>query len=210
MQDRLAGLRGPSDAKVPLGPIVFGDRLWPARLRVPTGTWALALPSGRAIWSEMALRVFGVSRALLRAKPGGGPQVGPSGGRRVVEPRHHEVGLRAARSFVIAYRILRPDGSCRLLQFQGVPRMGTHAALAVDGTAVDITEAARWARDAERRSAQRELILDATTAAMVGIGDDGEITFCNVLMKSLFGPEQRADRLGRRRHRPGARDAEGP
>jgi PAS domain S-box-containing protein len=146
------------------------------------GSWRRDLVTNVIEWSDEMCRICGVDPgSIIRLD-------------QFLEVTHPEdrARLHAAVSaaiekheaFVCEYRIVRPDGSVRLIESRGQVEVGDDGKLvAIDGTGQDITER----RQAESERQNLSIVLDASEDAITASGIDGNFSIWNRGAESLFG-----------------------
>ncbi|WP_281184207.1 EAL domain-containing protein [Trichlorobacter lovleyi] len=148
------------------------------------GCWEWDVVTGKASWSDELYRIFGIEPASIPASY--------RGLLERVHPEDREAVKRAVqdalnkRQPIISHycRIVRPDGSIRIIHGQGEVIFDDTGKLAsVIGTTHDVTER----RQMEEERAQLALIVESSSDAIFSISLDGVITSWNRGAEAIFG-----------------------
>jgi PAS domain S-box-containing protein len=157
-----------------------------------TGSWEWDVAAAAGVRSDELHRIYGVEPGSIPGTPEAFLAfVHPDDRARVQAGRLAAVADDGAR--VLEYRVLRPDGSIRIVHDEAtVIRDGDGAPVRVVGTVQDITE--RVAAEAER--AQLAAAVEQTADAVWIHGLDGTVTYANRSFSRIYGYESE-DIVGR-------------
>jgi PAS domain S-box-containing protein len=173
-----------------------------AQAAAQVGSWELTYDEkleeipGSALWSPETFRILGyppdtaANLASFRAR---------------VHPADREAlralsvrGLQRAERYATEYRIVRPDGTERVLrawlQFERAPDGKTTRAF---GTCQDITERKQGEQEVRRAREQLELVVDSTPAFIAHYDRERRLVWANRSYAARFGKEPK-DLVGKR------------
>jgi PAS domain S-box-containing protein len=146
------------------------------------GSWELDLVTGTVVWSDEMYRIYGIDRA--------GP-IEFEELRRLAHPDDrarldevHRLARASHEPFQDEYRVVRPDGTMRVIESRGeVVRGDDGTPLRMFGTGQDITE--RRHAEVERRNFST--ILDGSHDAISACSLDGVLISWNRGAEKLYG-----------------------
>jgi diguanylate cyclase (GGDEF)-like protein/PAS domain S-box-containing protein len=161
-----------SDLRAPDRQRSLDRRLFEDAQRVALlGTWAWNTSTGECVWSTMLYELFGIEPRTVMTY---------SDYLEFVHPEDREWVDRTWRQLaengdpvVCEYRMVRPDGSIRVLRCRGASFAGRKDGPVMVGTAQDVTEQ-RSTESRMQRSSQRFTDLVAITPVGIGLFDSGE------------------------------------
>ncbi len=143
------------------------------------GMWAWNIPDGRLEWSDQMFTIFGLPRDLLRGDPRAVivNAIHPEDRERVVEAHRAAIAEKAPSR--LEYRVMRPDGTVRVVWAEGadVVTDETGTPVRITGIVQDITERKQMERQLLR--AQR---AEAAGALASGIAHDLNNVLTPVMM----------------------------
>ncbi len=155
------------------------------------GSWEVTFDRSQAVvpgsyfWSSETYRIFGVDPSTPVTLSLFYSRVHPDESPAMQAQRGHY--LERAETFESEYRIVRPDGSVRLLHgwlnFEPGPDAQTH----VFGTVQDITERKRAEMEIHRAREQLQLVADTTPALIARYDRDRRLVWANKSYAARFG-----------------------
>lgn len=148
------------------------------------GSWEWDVISGNASWSDELYRILGIDPASTPASYKGFLERVHSEDRETMRKAVHNA-LKQRQSIISHYfRIVRPDGSIRIIHGQGEVLLDDGGKLvSVIGTAHDVTEN----RQMEEERAWLAMIVETSNDAIFSISLDGAITSWNRGAEKIFG-----------------------
>ncbi|ONI84495.1 diguanylate phosphodiesterase [Actinosynnema sp. ALI-1.44] len=173
------------------------------------GTWAWNTSTGECVWSSMLYELFGVEERTMMAYDDYLKYVHPDD-RAWVDRTWRQLA-DSGDPVVCEYRVIRPDGSIRVLRCRGASFAGRKEGPVMVGTAQDVTEQ-RSTESRMQRSSKR--FLDLVAIAPVGIAlfdPDERLVDANDALCKLLGTNLErlrgttAERLTHSDHDPKAR-----
>nr|CEL22012.1 Sensory box/GGDEF family protein [Kibdelosporangium sp. MJ126-NF4]CTQ92792.1 Sensory box/GGDEF family protein [Kibdelosporangium sp. MJ126-NF4] len=177
------------------------------------GTWAWNTATGECVWSTMLYELFGVEPGMPMLYENYLEYVHPDD-RAWVDRTWRQLA-ESGDPVVCEYRVVRPDGSIRVLRCRGASFAGRTEGPVMVGTAQDVTEQ-RSTESRMQRSSQRFTDLVAITPVGIGLFDvserlvDANDALCRLLgmdLERLRG--MTAEQLTHSEHDPQARLAAG-
>ena len=154
------------------------------------GSWEWNTESGEVSWSDELYAIYGVDRDTFV----------PSYENflELIHPDDREfVGTVTQRTLVtgepfsIDERIIRPDGQERVLLSSARVERDEGGVASVVGICLDVTERKRAEEKLERVSRQQEVILESAAEGILGLDENGLITFANPAASELLGWDPR-------------------
>jgi diguanylate cyclase (GGDEF)-like protein/PAS domain S-box-containing protein len=155
------------------------------------GSWSWDLTSGEVTWSQELYRILGLPSEEQNASF--------DLFQRLLHPEDRQLVLElvdraraAGTGFACEHRVVRPDGTVRVLQARGeVHTDGAGRPATMVGTAQDVTERTRAQQAAQRLAA----IVQSSSDAIYSVAADGTVTSWNAAAERLLG-RPAADMLG--------------
>jgi PAS domain S-box-containing protein len=165
-----------------------------AQAAAHVGSWELAFDEGlgeipgSSLWSRETYRILGYATGTPASRAGFYESVHPSDREALHAQAVH--GLERREPFETEYRIVRPDGSVRVLhawlEFERAPDGKTTHAF---GTCQDITEQKQAEQEIRRAREQLELVVDATPAFIARYNPERRLVWANRSYAARFGKE---------------------
>lgn len=162
-------------------------RLAEAQAVAQMGSWEWDVASGQLWWSDETFRIFGLQPdEIAPTLEAFMARVHPEDRARV--QKAVQESLRDDMPYQVDHRLLRPDGSVRIVQERGTAERDAEGnPVRMLGTVQDIT-ARKRAEEAVAESEARYRSLVAAMAEGVVVQDArGQITFCNEAACQLLG-----------------------
>ena len=161
------------------------------------GSWEWDVRTDSVTWSQELYRIFGLEPADHAATFAGHlERVHPDDRERFEEELR--AALAAGDTFGFDERIVRPDGTVRVLASRGqVHRDAAGRPLRLAGVCQDVTESRRAERALRASEERARLIVDAASDAFIASDERDVITEWNRQAEELFG-WTRAEAIGRR------------
>ena len=155
------------------------------------GSWSWDLRSGEMTWSRELYRVLGLSLEEQNASFDMFQRLlHPDDRQRVLELL--EQARAAATGFECEHRVVRPDGTVRVLQTRAEVQVdGARRPVNMAGTAQDVTDLVRAQQAAQRLAA----IVQSSSDAIYSLAPDRTVTTWNAGAERLLG-RPAADMLG--------------
>jgi diguanylate cyclase (GGDEF)-like protein/PAS domain S-box-containing protein len=173
------------------------------------GTWAWNTASGECVWSTLLYELFGVEPRTSMTYNNYLEYVHPED-RDWVDQRWRQLA-ESGEPVICEYRVVRPDGSIRVVRCRGASFGGQKDGSVMVGTVQDITEQ-RSTESRMQRSSQRFTDLVAITPVGIGLFDSGErLVDANDALCRLLGMDleqlrgMTAEQLTHSEYDPGAR-----
>ena len=147
------------------------------------GSWSWDLTSGEVAWSQELHRIFGLSPEAQNASLDMFQRLlHPDDRQRVVELL--EQARTAGTGFACEHRVVRPDGTVRVLQARGeVHTDGAGRPVTMVGTAQDVTDRTR----AQEAAQQLAAIVQSSSDAIYSLAADKTVTSWNAAAERLLG-----------------------
>jgi two-component system cell cycle sensor histidine kinase/response regulator CckA len=143
------------------------------------GSWEWHIESNTVTWSEELYRIYGLEREAFAASfEGFIERVHPDDRERV--QAEIQLALEEQRPFAFDHRILRPDGTVRVLAARGTPIFEGQRLAGMSGTGQDVTEL-------RRAEEQFQGLLEASPDAFLAADEAGRIVLANAQAEHLFG-----------------------
>jgi len=162
-------------------------RLEAAQAIAHVGWWERDLAAGRMSLSDESCRIFGVQPAdLPKWRPGRWLSfIHPED--RAAAAAAREAALAGGPRYDMEYRIIRPDGTVRVVHSQGdVVRDASGRALRQFGVIQDITELRR-AEDELSEIRERFRVLAESSLTGIYLTEDARFTYVNPALAKMFG-----------------------
>ncbi|MGH2695030.1 MAG: sensor histidine kinase [Actinomycetota bacterium] len=149
------------------------------------GSWEWDVFTGRVVWSDEMYRIHGfepgafevsLGRALEQVPPEDRARIEMSIGNALARKSDHELAE-------IRYRVLRPDGSERILSGKGFAYFRDSGATRIVGTVEDITEEV-----AAERTVAASLTREREAVARLREIDEAKSTFISAISHDLRSP----------------------
>jgi len=163
------------------------------------GRWELDIPSGNLWWSDEIYRIFGLI-------PGAG-QPTYDDFLQAVHPDDRAYVRGAVEAalegtpYAIDHRIVRPDGSQRLVHEQGAVSFDAQdRPCRMKGTVQDLTARKRTEELLREKDARHRQLLDGLAEGVFGVDRGGRLTFLNRAARRMLGLSSEAAVLGRQYH----------
>ena len=175
-----------------------------AQAAAQVGSWELTYDEklqeipGSSLWSAETYRILGYPHGTAPNLTSFRERVHPDDrdALRALSIR----GLQRAERYATEYRIVRPDGTVRVLRawlhFERGPDGKTTRAF---GTCQDITERKQAELEVRRAREQLELVVDSTPAFIAHYDREGRLVWANRSYAARFGKEPK-DLVGKRLH----------
>jgi PAS domain S-box-containing protein len=144
----------------------------------------LVIP-GSYFWSSETYRIFDVEPSTPVTLPLFYSRVHPD--ERAAMQSERQPHLLRGESFESEYRIVRPDGSVRLLHSWLDFDPSADGTMQVVGTCQDITERKRAEADIQRAREQLQLVVDTTPALIARYDRDRRVVWANKSYAARFG-----------------------
>lgn len=151
------------------------------------GSWSWELATGQVTWSEEQFRIYGM-------EPHGEPlSYDEANGPVHPDDRAHlqavvNRALEDGEAFSELHRIVRPDGSTRVLRARGEVRTGPSGEpVRMIGTVQDVTQELEREEAILELARRNRLILDSVGEGICGIDRDGRVMFVNAAGTRLLG-----------------------
>lgn len=163
------------------------QRLAEAQSLAQLGSWEWDVASGQLWWSDETFRIFGLQPGEL------GPTLEAFTARIHPEDRSRvqaaiNDSLRDDIPYQVDHRILRPDGSIRIVQERGSAQRDAEGnPLRMLGTVQDITARKRVEEAMAESEARYRSLVTAMAEGVVVQDARGQITFCNDAACQLLG-----------------------
>jgi PAS domain S-box-containing protein len=162
------------------------QRLAEAQAVAHVGSWEWSVATNRVVWSAEMFRIYGV-----RPEDFVGTYEGFLGRVYADDLAHTravvEGAYRDPKPFVYDHRIVRPDGSVRMLHTRGdVITDSIGAVVRMVGCCWDVTERYEATRALKETAAVLEATLAATPDAVLVIADDGRVLRFNERFAAMF------------------------
>jgi PAS domain S-box-containing protein len=167
-------------------------RLREAQRMSKLGNWERNVVTGEVWWSEEALRIFGLA-----------PDVTDPSGEAIVEAVHAEdrkllIGsierlLQHGEDHSIEYRVVRPDGSERIVHDHAkAVRDAAGRIVMLSGTVQDITKRKRIEQALQQSEFKYRTIVDTAHEGIMVVDREHRITYVNRRMAQMLGhaPEE--------------------
>jgi diguanylate cyclase (GGDEF)-like protein/PAS domain S-box-containing protein len=147
------------------------------------GSWSWDLTSNEVTWSQELYRIFGLLPEAQNASLDMFRRLlHPDDRQRVLELL--ERARTAGTGFACEHRVVRPDGTVRVLHARGeVHADGADRPATVVGTAQDVTDRTRAQEDAQRLAA----IVQSSSDAIYSVAADMTVTSWNAAAERLLG-----------------------
>ncbi|HZA80800.1 MAG TPA: PAS domain-containing protein [Actinomycetes bacterium] len=147
------------------------------------GSWSWDLRSGEMTWSRELYRVLGLSLEEQNASFDMFQRLlHPDDRQRVLELL--EQARAAATGFECEHRVVRPDGTVRVLQTRAEVQVdGARRPVNMAGTAQDVTDLVRAQQAAQRLAA----IVQSSSDAIYSLAPDRTVTTWNAGAERLLG-----------------------
>ncbi|MEW5802569.1 MAG: PAS domain S-box protein [bacterium] len=151
------------------------------------GSWERDLATGKVTWSDELCKIFGISAGESFSFEDGPMNLVPPDDQTSLRSLF-ENACRTLEPFDFEHRVIRPDGSLRVLQGRGeVLTDADGNPVRMVGFAQDITEV-RQAADALRESeAKYRLIVENAQEGICTVDKEARITFVNPRMAEMIG-----------------------
>jgi PAS domain S-box-containing protein len=155
------------------------------------GTWEWDPVANAAVWSEQLCRIAGVDAAFRPSLETSLDHVVPE--ERDSVRRTIEGAIADGKNFEYDTRIVRPDGTVRLLRVSGATLLDESGAVTrVVGVTQDITERRQAEIEAIERERRLRLFLDQTRAVLWTTDRDLRLTSAHGAGPRSLGPEEDA------------------
>ena len=162
-------------------------RLNEAQAVAHVGSWEWSVASNRVVWSDEMFRIYGLSRDKFEGSYEGflsHVHAEDLAETKAVIGRAYQ----QPAPFVYDHRIVRPDGTVRMLHTRGdVVTDGSGRVERMVGSCWDTTE--RWLATVAREeaAAEAQMVLDTTSDGILVVGGDGRIRRANARLAALLG-----------------------
>jgi PAS domain S-box-containing protein len=151
------------------------------------GSWELEVPSGRLTWSDELYRIYGFEPGAVESRYQTFLGLVHIDDRAKVDLTVKQA-LETGSAYDYEYRIVRPDGSIRILHSHGrTERDAEGRVVRLYGASQDVTEA-KAAEEALRESEQRyRFLADYATDMITVYSPEGTCTFASPAARSIMG-----------------------
>jgi diguanylate cyclase (GGDEF)-like protein/PAS domain S-box-containing protein len=147
------------------------------------GSWSWDFTSGEVTWSQELYRIFGLPPEEQNASIDMFQRLLHTDDRQRVLGLLERAGTAGA-GFACEHRVVRPDGTVRVLQARGeVHADGTGRPTMMVGTAQDVTDRTRAQQAAQRLAA----IVQSSSDAIYSVAADMTVTSWNAAAERLLG-----------------------